>query len=380
MAIALEIDHVLMREIIRHRQPWRRRREAGIRRRVPLHRRAAAVPADADARNVLLKGIAHLIRGNRDLMHADLVAIIKRRRAAQGQQQHRRNASLRHSRPARHPRTVVIAEHPVRPRTRRQGAFVIGDDLFNRTRAPQRRQQGEIERHLRALEVVAVIGHQPLQRQIDFADQHPAIEFVDDAAHLGDHLVHLRLIGGVLRQNCFMRRPALAIMRIGRIVAELRILDQVPDHIDAEAVDPLAQPEAHGVVDRLAHLAVTPVQVRLLGEEGVIIILSGCLIERPGAAAEFRQPVVRRATVRLRIAPQIPVALRIVARASRLDEPGMLVGGVVGHEVEDQLETARMHGSRKRVEILHGAEQRIDPGVIRNVVTEIGHRRRKDRR
>ena len=121
-----------------------------MRRRIPLHRRAAAVAADADARHVLLEGIAHLIGRDRDLVHADLVAVIERRRAAQGQQQHRGDARLLAPDAARDPRTIVIAEHPVRPGARRQRRFVVGDDLLDRARVPQRRQQREIERQLRA--------------------------------------------------------------------------------------------------------------------------------------------------------------------------------------------------------------------------------------
>ena len=137
--VGLEIDHVFVGEIVRQRQPRRRRREAGIGRRIPLHRRPAAVAADADARHVLLEGIAHLIGRDRDLMHADLVAVIQRRRSAQRQQQHRGDARLVLPDPACHPRTIVIAQHPVRPRARRQRGFVVGDDLLDRrarSRAP----------------------------------------------------------------------------------------------------------------------------------------------------------------------------------------------------------------------------------------------------
>ena len=112
----------------------------------------------------------------------------------------------------------------------------------------------------------------------------------------------------------------------------------------------------------------------------MIIILSGCLVIGPGAAAELRQPVVRHAAVRLWIAPDVPVALRIVARRPAFDEPGMLVGGMVRHQIEDNLETGVMRRAHQRVEIRHGAEQRIDAGIVGNVVAEIGHRRWKDRR
>ena len=183
-----------------------------------------------------------------------------------------------------------------------------------------------------------------------------------------------------MRQDLFVRRPALDIMRIGRIVAEFGVLDQVPDHVDAKAVDALLQPEPHHVVDRGAHVRIAPVEIRLLGQEGVIVILPGRLVELPRAAAELGQPVVRHAAIRLRIAPDVPVAFGIVARGAALDEPGMLVGGVVRHEVEDQLQAVVMRGREQRIEIRHRAEQRIDAGIVGDVVAEIGHRRGEDRR
>src|SRR5258705_299330 len=76
---------------------------------------ATAVAAHANAGNILFEGIAPLFGRDRYLMHADLVAVIERRRAAQGEQQHRRDAGLLAADAARNPGPVVIAEHPVRP-------------------------------------------------------------------------------------------------------------------------------------------------------------------------------------------------------------------------------------------------------------------------
>ena len=95
-----------------------------------------------------------------------------------------------------------------------------------------------------------------------------------------------------------MRRPALDENADWADCRESGVLDQVPDHVDAKAVDALAQPEPHHVVDRRAHRRIAPVQIRLLREEGVIVVLSRRCILFPGAAAEFRQPVVRRPAVR----------------------------------------------------------------------------------
>src|SRR5262245_27015727 len=58
----------------------------------------------------------------------------------------------------------------------------------------------------------------------------------------------------------------------------------------------------------------------------------------------------------------------------------MPVRGVVGDEVENSLEAATVRFADQTVEIGKRAEQRIDAAIIRNVVAEIGHRRRIDRR
>ena len=55
----------------------------------------------------------------------------------------------------------------------------------------------------------------------------------------------------------------------------------------------------------------------------------------------------------------------------------MLVRGVVGHEIEQQAHAPRVQVVDERVEVRERAEQRIDILVVRHVVAEVGHRRRK---
>ena len=66
----------------------------------------------------------------------DLVAVVERRRAAQRQQQHRRDARLRLPDAGGDARPVVVAEHPVRPAARRQRGLVVGDQLGERRARP----------------------------------------------------------------------------------------------------------------------------------------------------------------------------------------------------------------------------------------------------
>src|SRR3954465_10999425 len=96
-------------------------------------------------------------------------------------------------------------------------------------------------------------------------------------------------------------------------------------HVRAKAVDAFLQPEPEPVIDCRADIGIAPVEIRLLGEEGVIVVLAGGLVELPRATAEIGQPIIRHAATLVRVAPDVPVAFGIVARGTALDEPGMLV-------------------------------------------------------
>ena len=98
---------------------------------------------------------------------------------------------------------------------------------------------------------------------------------------------------------------------------------------------PAVAPEAHDLVELAAHVLVPPVEVRLLGQVVVQVVLAGGVVERPGRAAEAAHPVVRRRPVRPRVGPHVPVAVADVARRPGVDEPGVLVAGVVGHQVHE---------------------------------------------
>ena len=58
----------------------------------------------------------------------------------------------------------------------------------------------------------------------------------------------------------------------------------------------------------------------------------------------------------------------------------MPIRRVVRNEIEQDLQPATMRGRDQRVEIRQGSKDWIDVGVVRNIVAEISHRRRKDRR
>src|SRR3546814_1142081 len=105
---------------------------------------------------------------------------------------------------------------------------------------------------------------------------------------------------------------------------------------------------------------IAPVKIRLLLQEGVVIILFGSLVPFPGRAAEIADPVIGRSAAGSRIAPDVPVATRIVPRRSALNKPGVPVRAVVRYEVQQQLQTALMGRRQQGIEILQRPEARID--------------------
>ena len=167
---------------------------------------------------------------------------------------------------------------------------------------------------------------------------------------------------------------------VRRVVAELRVLHDVVGDVEAEAVDAASSQKRSA--SNIAALTSGLRQLRsgCCGQERVQVVLAGRLVEGPGRAAEDRQPVVRRRAVRLRVAPDIPVALRVVAAGARLDEPGVLVGGVVGTKSMMTRRPRRVRLRDQRVEVGQRAEERVDVAVVGDVVAEVGHRRRVEGR
>jgi hypothetical protein len=158
-------------------------------------------------------------------------------------------------------------------------------------------------------------------------------------------------------------------------------------HVDTEAVDAPVEPEAQDVVELLAHLRVVPVQVGLLGVEQVQVPLAGRAVglghPRPGGAAEHAAPGVRGqlAVLAASVAEQVPGALGGArAGGQRLLEPGVLVGGVVGHQVHDHPQPEPLGLGEQVVGVGQRAEARVDVAVVGHVVAGVGHRRHVERR
>ncbi len=168
---------------------------------------------------------------------------------------------------------------------------------------------------------------------------------------------------------------------VGGIVGEGRVLADAVDDVGPESVDPAFEPERQHVVHGRHDTVVVPVEVGLRRLEQVEVPLLRGRVERPGRGrqVEGRHPVVGWRAVGAGVPPHVPVPVGAVGSGPGIDEPGVAVRGVVGHPVDDDLETSGMGVGDQPVEVLEGPEQWVDIAVVADVVPEVGHRRAVER-
>ena len=82
----------------------------------------------------------------------------------------------------------------------------------------------------------------------------------------------------------------------------------------------------------------------------MIVVLAGGGVVLPAAAPEIRTPVVGRTSIGRGVAPDVPVTPRTVSRRTALDEPGMLIGRMVRHEVQYDLQPACVSLGQQTIE------------------------------
>ena len=157
--------------------------------------------------------------------------------------------------------------------------------------------------------------------------------------------------------------------------------------VDPQPVDPAVEPEPQHVVEVVEHRLVAPVEVGLLGREEVQVPLPRRAVRlgdpRPGRPAERADPVVRRLLAGLAppVAEEVAGPLGGSRRGSqRVEEPRVLVGGVVGDEVDDDPQPERARLAQHRVGVVERAEHRVYAAEVADVVAPVRHRRGEPRR
>ena len=164
-------------------------------------------------------------------------------------------------------------------------------------------------------------------------------------------------------------------------VGQRRILDRQCRRVDADPRRAAVEPEAQDRLVLLADGGVVPVEVRLRRseqvEEPVAAGAIGVLRARPRRVAEVRGPVVRW-LVAVGAAPTAEpeaVAHRRAGSAGMgLDEPLVLVGHVIGDDVDDRADAEGEGLGDQRLGFGQRAERRVDRPVVGDVVAAVGER------
>ena len=279
---------------------------------------------------------------------------------------------------------VVVGQHPG---GRGPDGPVLGqgdvDDPAQLDGVPPGDQEGEVEglAHLVGTHVQGGIrlgGYPGLSDHEDVR-----ADFVQDAVPLAVDVVDSGLvegradIGQLLTPGPVLGADDVPTVRAEVVVGQALGLDQSVGDVHAEPVDAALHPEAQEGTEVLVDVLVGPVEVGLLGGEEVQVVPSLVLVapgERlhrlPDGAAEERAPVVRGAVIA--VAEDVAVPLGGTGtRGQGGPEPLVLVGGVVGDQVDDYADADGVKVGDESIKVLQGAVLGSQVEVVGNIVAGI---------
>ncbi len=306
--------------------------------------------------------------------HADLVAVVHLRRGARGEEQSRHHAG-----DARLHRGVVDADAVAVPEAvlivvaEEEVWLAVGGIVLDlveelaKFRGVEFVDVGYLEVHgeLDLVVVLAVhLGELEDVGFVGFADEDGVAGiFVDDLAHLAQHVVNFGEVVGVFVLDVRVAEGVEA--GLDGVVVEVGVFEEARDGVDAEAVDPFVHPEAEDVHHGLHDFWVAPVEVGLLDVEVVVVVLlrggrpTPTRSDRTSSASCLEGWVCRRRCSPLGRA-RCTSRVWDCAGGARLLEPCALVGGVVGNVVHDDADVAALGLRGHVLEVGHGAVLRID--------------------
>ncbi len=354
-----------------------RAREAGVAIRAPLHRRPYAVPvAEEDV-----------------VTHPDLVAVVEDRRAGQREQEpiHQLDPAPVVAQQRREPAAdaeVQPREPVLRVRAVHVVALLVGHHLER-----QLVVVAEEQRPLRALGDRRRLGEDVDDREaVLHADRHEQPwherEMEGHVALVAGAEVGDRVLGPLVRLG---EQHAVAVVgvdvlakvlqervRLGQVltVGALTLIE-VRDRVETHAVDAHVHPEVECLEDRLVHLRVVVVEVRLAGVEPVPEVRVRDVVPRPVGSLEVLEDDADVLVALVRLAPDVEVSLRAAGFGPpRALKPRVLVGRVVGDELVDDPDASPVGLADHLVGVAQRAVHRIDVVVVGDVISVVAHGRR----
>ena len=175
-----------------------------------------------------------------------------------------------------------------------------------------------------------------------------------------------------LLQKCFLGHLPQVLVQAGAVAGdmEFRVFPDLIHHIQPEALYALIHPEAHDIIDLLAHLGILPVQIRLLRGKLMEIVLPQFGNIGPGWAAKGGQHIIGFAGT-VAVSPDVIVMVGVIPTLQRLPEPEVLVGAVVGHHIQDDGNPPFLCLPDQGFHVLHSANAGVNIPVIGDIVAVI---------
>ncbi len=175
-----------------------------------------------------------------------------------------------------------------------------------------------------------------------------------------------------LLQHCVGFRQVLVVRALA--------LAQVRNRVEPETVHAHVEPVAHHAEDRLAHLRIVEVQVRLVAEEAVPVVGLGLVVPGPVRLLGVGEDDAGAGVPGRIVAPDVVVALgRALGRTPRRLEPRVLVGRVVDDELGDDAQVPAMRFLHELVKIGARTVGRMHVPVVGDVIPVVAQRRRVER-
>ena len=246
--------------------------------------------------------------------------------------------------------------HPLRRRRTVVGRFQRAHQRFDIPAGERVKKpliDREVEHHLQALAVLSEVLHVLLGRNVRLREHDrvapPPLQKVPQ------QMEHLEI---------------LARLDVGAF-----FFDQKRHRVDTKSGDAELQPESHDAHDLALHRRIEGVEIRLKLIKPMEVVLAGHGIAGPGRFLHAREYHSLVPVLRARLGPDIPVAIgRIRVFAGGL-KPGMTIGRMVDHQIDDDAHADLFRVIHEIDELAERAVLGVDAVIVRYVVAVVAIRR-----
>src|ERR1700733_3822176 len=149
--------------------------------------------------------------------------------------------------------------------------------------------------------------------------------------------------------------------------------------VHAKAGDSELQPKAHDLEDLSLNFRIGSIEVRLKIIKAMEVVGLGNLVVVPGRLLYTGEHYSGGSILRLVLGPHIPVTILGLRIATGGLEPGMFVGGVIDHQVNQHAQSPLFAATSELDKVSKGPIARVDAVIVCDIIAVVLIRRRLKR-